>query len=95
MRDGCAVTWRGVCEVAGELFAQLQQPTGVGVAERRIGRHRERSPRGSDPGCSRERAEIGHARPQVEARHPLRVLVARRSGLGVWSFSDPRAGPVT
>ena len=82
-------------EVAGELLAELRQPARVAVAERRVGRHRQRPARRRQPGRAREGAEVGHAGPQVEPHGGLdRARGAGSAAAGVGPLGDPRARPL-
>ena len=77
-------------EVAGELLAELGHAARVAVAERRIGRHRQRPSRRRQPGRAREGAEVRDTRPQVEPHGGLDALAGGLGRLRPWPARRPR-----
>ncbi len=81
-------------EVAGELLAELGHAARVAVAERRVGRHRQRPPRRRQPGRAREGAEVRDAGPQVEPHGGLDALAGGLGRLRPCPLGDPGTRPL-
>jgi hypothetical protein len=86
----------GPGEVPGQRDTELRDTTGIAVAERPIGRHREGAPGGGEPLRPGERREVRSSRTEVEPDRPL-VTPTRRhfGGRPVGPVGDPRPGTVT
>jgi hypothetical protein len=82
-------------QIVRERLAELDSATRVAVAERAPRDRRERPSHRADPGCGRERGQIGHAGPKVVARPPRRGRLADRAGTVARTSGDPGARALT